>query len=81
MRLNATDKRQGELLIGFGDIKGDISLSTSGDLSEAAHNLFKTMRNADKSAARIAVAPIPNQGIGIAINDRLKRAAAPRNTA
>lgn len=81
VRLNATDKQDGELLIGFGDIKGDISLSTSGNLSEAAHNLFKTIRNADKSSMRIAVAPIPNQGIGIAINDRLKRAAAPREKA
>ncbi len=80
VRLNATDKQAGELLIGFGDIKGDISLSASGDLSEAAHNLFKTIRKADKQSARIAVAPIPNQGIGIAINDRLKRAAAPRNS-
>ena len=81
VRLNATEKQDGELLIGFGDIVGDINLSASGDLSEAAHNLFKTLRNADKSSTHIAVAPIPNHGIGIAINDRLKRAAAPRKEA
>ncbi|MFC4348451.1 L-threonylcarbamoyladenylate synthase [Kordiimonas lipolytica] len=81
VRLNATEKQDAELLIGFGDIAGDISLSASGNLSEAAHNLFKTLRNADKSSTHIAVAPIPNHGIGIAINDRLKRAAAPRKEA
>lgn len=55
------------------------SLSETGDLVEAAANLFKMLHQADASGAEtICVAPIPNQGIGIAINDRLKRAAAPR---
>lgn len=78
MRLNALEKDGDECLIGFGEIAGDISLSNSGDLSEAAHNLFKTIRKLDQKFSRIAVAPIPDTGIGIAINDRLRRAAAPR---
>ncbi|NVJ98301.1 MAG: threonylcarbamoyl-AMP synthase [Alphaproteobacteria bacterium] len=78
VRLNATRKQQGEILIGFGDIAGDLNLSASGDLSESAHNLFKILRKADSKSERIAVAPIPDRGIGIAINDRLRRAAAPR---
>lgn len=78
VRLNAAEKQAGEVLIGFGDIEGDMTLSASGNLSEAAHNLFKTIRFADKSGLTIAVAPIPNTGVGIAINDRLHRAAAPR---
>lgn len=65
--------------IGFGDMKGDLNLSSDGNLAEAAKNLFHTLRVADKHAKNtIAIAPIPNEGIGIAINDRLKRAAAPR---
>ena len=58
----------------------DINLSESGNLSEAAANLFTYLHIADASNKDyIAVAPIPNKGIGIAINDRLKRAAAPRD--
>jgi len=80
LRLNARDKRPGEVLIGFGDISGDISLSPSGDLGEAAQNLFSLLRQADRlSPSSIAVAPIPNSGTGLAINDRLARAAAPRD--
>lgn len=80
VRLNATSKNAGDYLIGFGDIKGDTSLSETGDLIEAASNLFKALREADKTDAKtIAIAPIPKHGIGIAINDRLDRAAAPRN--
>lgn len=80
VRLNATSKNAGDYLIGFGDIRGDTSLSETGDLIEAASNLFKALREADKTDAKtIAIAPIPKQGIGIAINDRLDRAAAPRN--
>ena len=80
VRLNATAKNVGDYLIGFGAIKGDTSLSESGDLIEAASNLFKALREADKTGAEtIAVAPIPSEGIGNAINDRLKRAAAPRS--
>jgi len=80
VRLNATHKSDDEVFIGFGSAKGDMTLSKNGDLKEAAHVLFATLRAADKSGcASIAVAPIPNVGIGIAVNDRLKRAAAPRN--
>lgn len=79
VRLNATSKNVDDYFIGFGDIKGDISLSETGDLIEAASNLFKALRKADKTGANtIAIAPIPKHGIGIAINDRLDRAAAPR---
>jgi len=79
VRLNAKEKKQGETHIGFADIHGDYTLSAAGDLVEAAHALFSTLRKADhKGSHTIAVAPIPNTGIGIAINDRLKRAAAPR---
>lgn len=77
LRLNATKALTDEYHIGFGAITGDISLSESGDLDEAAASLFAALHIADaSSAARIAVAPVPMQGIGIAINDRLKRAAA-----
>ena len=63
--------------IGFGVIEGDFNLSASGDLVEAAARLFDALHAADASgAARIAVAPIPETGIGRAINDRLRRAAA-----
>ncbi len=80
VRLNATSKNAGDYFIGFGDIKGDASLSETGDLIEAASNLFKALREADKTGAdTIAIAPIPKHDIGIAINDRLDRAAAPRN--
>jgi L-threonylcarbamoyladenylate synthase len=66
-----------EWLIGFGDIAGNATLSASGDLVEAAAKLFETLHEADESgAARIAVAPIPDHGLGAAINDRLRRAAA-----
>ena len=54
-----------------------LQLSARGDLREAAANLFAMLREADRrGAARIAVAPIPDTGLGEAINDRLKRAAA-----
>jgi L-threonylcarbamoyladenylate synthase len=79
VRLNATEAREGEWLIGFGAVAGDDSLSPSGDLTEAAANLFDALHRADAAAAKaIAVAPIPNSGIGVAINDRLARAAYPR---
>jgi len=80
VRLNATSKKNDEILIGFGDISGDFSLSRVGDLHEAAHNLFSALRRADQLGhSRIAVAPIPDTGIGVAVNDRLRRAAAPRD--
>jgi L-threonylcarbamoyladenylate synthase len=84
VRLNANLAEHGEVMIGFGPVKGDISLSPSGDVVQAAANLFSCLRAADvlasqRGASRIAVAPIPNIGLGRAINDRLGRAAAPRS--
>jgi L-threonylcarbamoyladenylate synthase len=78
LRLGATEAAPGELLLGFGPVAGDLSLSPSGDLREAAANLFHHLRALDARGARIAVAPIPEHGLGRAINDRLARAAAPR---
>lgn len=79
LRLDATTARPGEVHIGFGSVAGDASLSELGDLNQAAARLFDLLHVADASgAAAIAVAPIPNEGLGIAINDRLLRAAAPR---
>ena len=77
LRLNATAATETEWLIGFGPIKGDASLSADGDLVEAAARLFDLLHEADATPPpRLAVAPIPNQGLGMAINDRLRRAAA-----
>ena len=79
LRLNAMRAENGEFLIGFGAIAGNATLSASGDLVEAASRLFDLLHQADASAsARIAVAPVPGQGLGAAINDRLRRAAADR---
>ena len=67
------------MLLGFGDVAGaKLNLSPRGDLREAAANLFAMLRELDKSATHIAVSPSPDSGIGEAINDRLRRAAAPR---
>ena len=78
LRLDATSAEPREYLIGFGRVEGEVSLSPSGDLIEAAARLFDLLHRADNSEAqRIAVAPIPDNGLGAAINDRLKRAAAP----
>ncbi len=77
LRLDARTAHAGEWLIGFGPVLGDISLSPAGDLAEAAARLFELLHAADSgSSKRIAVAPIPSDGLGLAINDRLKRAAA-----
>ena len=77
LRLNATSAGNDEYLIGFGEVAGDASLSASGDLVEAAARLFDLLHQADAAAApRIAAAPIPDEGLGRAINDRLRRAAA-----
>jgi len=77
LRLDAVDARPGEWLIGFGAIEGDATLSRAGKLVEAAACLFERLHEADAQAATsIAVAPIPPTGLGIAINDRLARAAA-----
>ena len=79
LRLDAREAAADELLIGFGDVAGVLSLSPSGDLVEAAARLFDLLHRADESAKpRIAVAPVPRTGLGSAINDRLRRAAAPR---
>jgi L-threonylcarbamoyladenylate synthase len=80
VRLNVQDRRAGELLLGFGAVEADLNLSRSGDLVEAAANLFGHLHALDaRGAAAIAVSPIPEVGLGRAINDRLRRAAAPRD--
>jgi L-threonylcarbamoyladenylate synthase len=77
LRLDAEAAAPDEWLIGFGSVEGDDNLSESGDLDEAAANLFAALHRADRQERpRIAVAPIPRGGIGAAINDRLARAAA-----
>jgi L-threonylcarbamoyladenylate synthase len=77
LRLNASVAEADEFLIGFGEVAGDVSLSPAGDPVEAASRLFDLLHQADASAkSRIAVAPVPGQGLGAAINDRLERASA-----
>lgn len=77
LRLNAKEWAPDEFLIGFGTVHGDADLSPAGDLVEAAARLFDLLHQADASPKpRIAVAPIPEEGLGMAINDRLRRAAA-----
>lgn len=77
LRLDAAAADPDEWLIGFGPVSGDDTLSAAGDLDEAAARLFAALHRADEQAKpRIAVAPIPEEGIGAAINDRLRRAAA-----
>ncbi|WP_375196577.1 L-threonylcarbamoyladenylate synthase [Sphingobium sp.] len=77
VRLNALKAEKDEYLIGFGLMPCHMNLSPDADVREAAANLFAALHIADASAAeRIAVAPVPNEGIGVAINDRLRRAAA-----
>jgi L-threonylcarbamoyladenylate synthase len=77
VRLEATEPRAGEAWLSFGPAgRGPWNLSPTGDLREAAANLFAYLRAADRAGpAGIAVAPIPQEGLGEAINDRLKRAA------
>ncbi|QRI62121.1 threonylcarbamoyl-AMP synthase [Shinella sp. PSBB067] len=88
VRLDAGDVKPGEALIRFGGtpLPGEdkaalvLDLSPSGNLAEAAANLFGYMKTADAAGARsIAFSPIPTTGLGEAINDRLRRAAAPRS--
>jgi len=77
LRLNAAAAEADEFLIGFGPVVGDVTLSPSGDLAEAAAGLYATLHaGAASPKPRIAVAAIPAAGIGAAINDRLRRAAA-----
>ena len=85
VRLNATDAAADEFVIGFGPDRpagpgmARFELSPSGDVAEAARNLFAALHAANAAgAARIAVEPVPREGLGEAINDRLARAAAPR---
>ncbi|MFB9151336.1 L-threonylcarbamoyladenylate synthase [Roseovarius ramblicola] len=79
VRLGAVERRPGEAMLGFGAVAGDLTLSETGDLVEAAANLFHHLHALDATGAvGIAVAPIPERGLGRAINDRLRRAAAPR---
>ena len=79
LRLNAAGPEAGEVFLGFGSEGADLDLSPSGDLTEAAANLFAYLRQLDaRTEGRIAVARVPERGLGRAINDRLARAAAPR---
>ncbi len=81
VRLNAAAPLPDEVSLGFGPGAADLNLSLNGDLIEAAANLFHMLRQADAMAGpqgKIAIAPIPETGLGRAINDRLRRAAAPR---
>jgi L-threonylcarbamoyladenylate synthase len=84
VRLGARSPRPGEAYLGFGGLPPDApaaarDLSPRRDLAEAAANLFAMLRALDRGGATtIAVAPIPRRGLGLAINDRLERAAAPR---
>lgn len=78
LRLNATSAEAAEAYLAFGPGEGTLNLSPSGSLREAARNLFAMLHELDAKFDRIAVAPIPHQGLGEAINDRLQRAAAPR---
>jgi L-threonylcarbamoyladenylate synthase len=76
LRLNITAPPADATMIGFGEVPGHFTLSTKGDLVEAAANLFDMLHKADKrGAACICIAPIPHHGLGAAINDRLSRAA------
>lgn len=83
--LNTQEPKKGEGFLAFGTsavlTEKMINLSPTGDLREAAKNLFRAMRDLDEMGVEtIAVAPIPNQGLGVAINDRLSRAAADRDS-
>ena len=80
LRLEATAPHKGESYLGFGSHDhGPYTLSARGDVVEAAANLFRMLHELDGLGVKaIAVAPIPHEGLGEAINDRLRRAAAPR---
>lgn len=77
VRLDARTAEVDEFHIGFGPVQGDRNLSRDADLAEAASLLFAALHDADASAKdKIAVAPVPETGIGVALLDRLRRAAA-----
>ena len=79
VRLEAEAPRPGEVMLGFGPVEADLNLSGAGDLTEAAATLFHHLHALDAMGAEgIAVSPIPETGLGRAINDRLRRAAAPK---
>ena len=81
VKLNCLTCDQGAALLAFGNHETEniFNLSQSGDLREAAANLYIGLRKLDETGtSMIWVSPIPNEGLGIAINDRLQRAAAPR---
>ncbi len=84
LRINATKVQSGEALLAFGrhtvtDAAAELNLSPAGDLTEAAANLFAMLRDLDRPEyTGIAVVPVPDVGVGRAINDRLRRAAAPK---
>lgn len=76
VRLNAAEAEADEFLIGFGAIQGAVSLSPAGDLAEAAARLYACLHLAEAAPQpKVAVAPIPDEGLGAALNDRLRRAA------
>lgn len=75
LRINAEHPQDGEVYLGFGPGTDGLNLSPRGDLVEAASKLFTMLRALDARYNRIAVAPIPHEGLGEAINDRLARAA------
>jgi len=80
VRLNAAAAAAGEALLAFGPHPGTLNLSPDGNLEEAAANLFAMLRRLDAGDwSAIAVMPVPEHGLGLAINDRLRRAAAPRD--
>ena len=76
VRLMASEVAPDEFLIGFGEVAGECTLSARGDLPEAASRLYACLHEGARSdKPRIAIAPVPEEGVGIAINDRLRRAA------
>ncbi|WP_170415181.1 L-threonylcarbamoyladenylate synthase [Ruegeria atlantica] len=80
VRLNASAAQGDEVLLGFGPVDCDLNLSAKGNLTEAAANLFAALHSLNDTGRPIAVTSIPSHGLGAAINDRLRRAAAPRNS-
>ncbi len=79
VRLNARSRQGDEVLLGFGPVDCDLNLSSTCNLPEAAASLFAALHKLNDTGRPIAVSPIPHHGLGAAINDRLRRAAAPRD--
>ncbi len=80
LRLDAEAAAPDETLLGFGHVEAQFNLSPAGDLVEAAAQLFSLLHELDRLGVnRIAVSPVPNRGLGRAVNDRLRRAAAARD--